>query len=201
LEINKEQVMSKGIVYIGSNPAMPGIVKIGSTNNLEGRFDALYDTNVPFPFVCMYACEVDNYKEVEKAIHGICESSRVNKSREFFNIDPEKIMPVLKLLSTKDVTKAVEKQLTLDLKVEVKKIIEVSDKKKLPADYKTYQQLKEKLINKKGFVAGYFGIRVAAAHTRQKVPYYKYNNETYYRPDIFIRQAKSEGILKEQAAP
>ena len=41
-----------GIVYILSNQAMPGLIKIGSTteNELKNRLSNLYSTGVPFPF-------------------------------------------------------------------------------------------------------------------------------------------------------
>ena len=43
-----------GIVYVLTNPAMEGLVKIGKTSRsaLENRMGALYSTGVPFPFNC-----------------------------------------------------------------------------------------------------------------------------------------------------
>lgn len=39
------------IVYVLTNEAMPGLVKIGRTNNeLAARIRALYSTSVPLPF-------------------------------------------------------------------------------------------------------------------------------------------------------
>jgi hypothetical protein len=39
------------IVYILTNEAMPGLVKIGRTSvDLAGRIKALYQTGVPLPF-------------------------------------------------------------------------------------------------------------------------------------------------------
>jgi hypothetical protein len=188
---------NKGTVYILSNPAMPGIVKIGITKNLPDRLDSLFNSSVPYKFDCIYACEVEEYQKVETAIHKICDSSRINKKREFFDIDPELVIPTLELLSTKDVTENIEKQLSLNLEPEEKIAREVSSRDQFPSNYKTYKELKDKLIVKDGFRAGYYGIRVAAAHTRKKVPYYKLNGENYYNPDIFIEQAKSEGIFRE----
>lgn len=43
--------MSKGYVYVLSNPCMPGIVKIGkTTRSVEDRANELYQTGVPEPF-------------------------------------------------------------------------------------------------------------------------------------------------------
>ncbi|WP_192815192.1 GIY-YIG nuclease family protein, partial [Treponema pedis] len=52
--------MENGIVYILSNPAMPGIYKIGITsrNDIKHRLKELYTTSVPVPFECEYACRV-----------------------------------------------------------------------------------------------------------------------------------------------
>ena len=36
-----------GIVYIISNPSMPGLVKIGKTINLQSRLQSLYSSGVP----------------------------------------------------------------------------------------------------------------------------------------------------------
>ena len=48
------------IVYVLTNPAMPGIVKIGMTDKLEvqPRMRDLYTTGVPLPFDCVIAIEV-----------------------------------------------------------------------------------------------------------------------------------------------
>ena len=48
------------IVYVLTNPAMPGIVKIGMTDKLEvqPRMRDLYTTGVPLPFDCVIATEV-----------------------------------------------------------------------------------------------------------------------------------------------
>jgi hypothetical protein len=47
------------IVYISTNPVMPGVVKIGKTDQADviGRAKELFTTGVPVPFDCVYACE------------------------------------------------------------------------------------------------------------------------------------------------
>lgn len=44
--------MEEGIVYVLSNEAMPGLVKIGLTGrkDLEDRLNELYNTSVPVPY-------------------------------------------------------------------------------------------------------------------------------------------------------
>lgn len=43
-----------GVVYVLTNPIMPGIVKIGMTtrSNVNARMQELYGTGVPLPFTC-----------------------------------------------------------------------------------------------------------------------------------------------------
>ena len=48
------------IVYVLSNPATPGLLKIGSTNedSVENRMSDLYTTGVPCPFHCVIAQDI-----------------------------------------------------------------------------------------------------------------------------------------------
>lgn len=50
-----------GIVYVLSNPAMPGIVKIGRSDqkDLKQRLRSLFNTSVPLPFKVEFACYVE----------------------------------------------------------------------------------------------------------------------------------------------
>jgi hypothetical protein len=94
------------IVYVLSNPAMPGIVKIGRTSHDDAntRIAQLYTTGVPVPFTIEFAGRVPNSEEVEKALHIAFAPYRVNPKREFFRIDPEQAIAILKLLHTEDAT-------------------------------------------------------------------------------------------------
>ncbi|MCC6123725.1 MAG: GIY-YIG nuclease family protein [Pirellulales bacterium] len=101
-----------GIVYVVSNPAMPGIVKIGITaqDNVDQRIKQLFTTSVPVPFECEYACKVTDYETVEKALQIAFSPNRINPQREFFNIEPEQAIVILKLLSKEDITPQVVKE-------------------------------------------------------------------------------------------
>lgn len=75
-----------GIVYLFTNPAMPGLVKIGKTsgNSPLIRMSQLSrDTGVPLPFECELAMEVDDAFATEKAFHQAFAPNRINKRREF----------------------------------------------------------------------------------------------------------------------
>ena len=105
--------MSKQIVYLLTNPAMPDLVKIGMTTrkDVKERMNELYSTGVPYPFVCEYAVEVEDSLAVEKALHIAFHPSRSNPKREFFKIDPEQAIAILKLLGSKDVTPEINEDL------------------------------------------------------------------------------------------
>ncbi len=93
------------IIYVLINEAMPGYVKIGMTNNsvLE-RLKQLDRTNIPMPFECYYACEVENAHEEERWLHSIFSDRRVRDEREFFKIDPERVVAAVRRIQKKDVT-------------------------------------------------------------------------------------------------
>ncbi len=101
------------IVYVLTNPAMPGLVKIGKTTQADVslRMNQLYTTGVPVPFECVYAIAVEDCSSVELALHIAFGPSRINPNREFFKIDPEQAVAILKLLGQKDVTPQVSLEL------------------------------------------------------------------------------------------
>jgi hypothetical protein len=103
-----------GIVYVLTNSAMPGLTKIGMTSqeDIETRMSQLYSTGVPVQFDCVYACKVKNCMEVEAALHHAFGNARVNPKREFFQIEPERVVSVLRLLAEEDVTPQVEGELS-----------------------------------------------------------------------------------------
>lgn len=101
-----EQNSNIGIVYILTNRYMPGLVKIGMTSreSMDARLKELYTTGVPVPFECVYACKVDCYKELERALHDAFEPYRVNPSREFFEIKTSQVMGILRLFDKGNIT-------------------------------------------------------------------------------------------------
>ena len=103
---------SLNVVYVLTNPAMPGLVKIGYTTqeDANARIAQLYTTGVPVPFELNFACKVQNAEEVERALHLAFAPHRINPKREFFKIDPDQAIAILKLLHTEDATAEVESQ-------------------------------------------------------------------------------------------
>ncbi len=101
------------IVYVLANSAMPGIVKIGKTTqaDVKTRMNQLYTTGVPVPFECVFAIEVTDCTKVESALHIAFGPNRINPNREFFKIDSEQAIAILKLLGQKDVTPQISAEL------------------------------------------------------------------------------------------
>lgn len=92
------------IIYVLTNEAMPGYVKVGRTTNLKKRIRDLDKTGVPLPFECFYACTVKNAIFVEKQLHDAFLDSRVRPNREFFLLPPERVISALKLAEIENVT-------------------------------------------------------------------------------------------------
>ncbi|OPZ36388.1 MAG: T5orf172 domain protein [Spirochaetes bacterium ADurb.BinA120] len=87
-----------GKVYIFTNDAMPGIIKIGITEgSVEDRIKTLDNTSVPLPFRFHYAIESDRFKEIEAFIHNAFGAFRLRENREFFKLDPERAVSALKI--------------------------------------------------------------------------------------------------------
>jgi hypothetical protein len=93
-----------GIVYVLSNPAFDNYVKIGRTIDLEQRLKQLDNTSVPLPFRCVFAIKVDDEVAVEKLVHQAFADVRVRSSREFFEIDAQRVIAALRLTNGEEVT-------------------------------------------------------------------------------------------------
>lgn len=97
------------IVYLLTNPTIPGLVKIGRASNLEQRMRSLSShTGVPVPFECFYACRVEDARKVEQSLHEAFGDHRVNPKREFFRISPTRIQAILKLFEVREETPSTE---------------------------------------------------------------------------------------------
>lgn len=109
-----------GIVYLLTNPCMPGIVKIGKTSrtDLQNRMKELYTIGVPVPFECVYACRIklSHMDKLETTLHSAFAPYRVNKNREFFSIKPEQAIAFMKFVDNiQDVTSEVSAEIANDL--------------------------------------------------------------------------------------
>ena len=108
------------IVYILTNEAMPGLIKIGCTNGeLASRIKQLYSSGVPLPFELFYACEVTNCVSVESKLHDAFGDHRISKGREFFRIAAERAKAALSLAEIREVKLGDEIFETTEIKAEV----------------------------------------------------------------------------------
>lgn len=93
------------IVYILTNEAMPGYIKIGRTEqDVAQRMAGLDSTSVPLPFQCYYAARVNDFARVEKILHTAFGDTRVRASREFFKMDPYRAKVILEHIAVEEVT-------------------------------------------------------------------------------------------------
>ena len=103
-----EQDSDSGVVYVLTNEAMPGLVKIGRTtqDDPQDRINQLYNgaTGVPVPFNCAMAMRVKDPKSVERALHTAFDPQRINPKREFFEIEPLQAAALLSVIGFEDVT-------------------------------------------------------------------------------------------------
>jgi len=92
----------KGIIYILTNEAMPGYVKIGKINksnkSTTARMKELDSTGVPLPFECYFAGKVSDVDYVEKKLHDAFDDHRLRPRREFFEISPKRVLSALQLV-------------------------------------------------------------------------------------------------------
>jgi hypothetical protein len=93
--------MSAGIVYVLTNAAMPGYVKIGLTrqDDVSDRVRQLDNTSIPVPFECYYAARVPDCAKLERTLHFVFGENRARRSREFFTIDPDLAKAIIDLVA------------------------------------------------------------------------------------------------------
>ena len=115
------------IVYVLTNEKMPNIVKIGKTkDSIKSRLAALNSySGVPVPFECHFAAEVEDCSNTEKKLHELFSDKRFNQKREFFEIEPEKVVLAISLGKYAEITETNE-----EIDMEDAKAIEKSKSKR-----------------------------------------------------------------------
>ncbi len=92
----------RGFVYVLSNKAMPGLLKVGyTTRSIYDRIDELNSTGVPTSFVIEFYFEVDNAQRGESLLHRAL--SKHHYEKEFFKVSVEKVVQESKRLISSDV--------------------------------------------------------------------------------------------------
>lgn len=87
---------TNGWIYCISNPAMPGLLKIGMTERTPDiRLSEANTSNtwLPMPFILEMAKRVTNPEQKEKTLHKLLEqyTERINPRREFFRVTLEEV--------------------------------------------------------------------------------------------------------------
>jgi len=85
-------------IYILTNPSTPDIVKIGRTFNLSKHKKTLDSCDLPTPYEYYYVCMVDDSRFTLNQIYKGFNDYRTNPNKDFFKIDPDKIVSILKLV-------------------------------------------------------------------------------------------------------
>ena len=94
--------MPFGYIYILSNAAMPGLLKIGRTDrHPEQRARELRTTGVPQPFLLEHYVGVEDSVRAEAQVHNFLQTNggRLSSDREFFSSNLEDAVEALNLVS------------------------------------------------------------------------------------------------------
>ena len=101
----KQYSYEKGIVYILENECIPGLVKIGfTTKNAYSRAKEISTaTGVPKPFEVKFIYECNDPYSVEQEIHNELNKvgKRINRKREFFELELQKAIELVKEIGSK----------------------------------------------------------------------------------------------------
>ena len=106
----EDKPQASSSVYVLSNRAMEGYIKIGLTaggtvDSVVQRMKELKTTGVPLPFDCEHASAVADAPAVEKALHEAFGDYRVSPRGEFFfGLAPFRVTAILGLFEIEDVT-------------------------------------------------------------------------------------------------
>ena len=94
--------MAKGYIYIFTNPALNGMVKIGFASDVERRRKELSTTALPYDYEVYATYETNGNledKKLHKLIDNLNPDLRVSKSREFFIMTPEEAYELLEAIA------------------------------------------------------------------------------------------------------
>ncbi|MBI4472007.1 MAG: GIY-YIG nuclease family protein [Acidobacteria bacterium] len=86
-------------IYVLTNKAMPGLVKIGFTDReTPERALELQTTGVPFPFRVHRSWVVEDPAAAERSVHMALAKHRVSVDREFFRVSPDHAVALINRL-------------------------------------------------------------------------------------------------------
>ncbi len=104
-EGSRDTPVGQGYVYVLTNEAMPGYVKIGLTrqNEVASRIRELDTTSVPLPFELYFAARVPDCARLERTLFFVFGDRRARARREFFRVDPALVKAIIELVAIEDI--------------------------------------------------------------------------------------------------
>ena len=100
--------MSKGFIYIMTNPALKDMVKIGYATDVETRRKQLSTTALPYEYEVYATYDTSGNledKKLHKMIDNLNPDLRVTSNREFFVMTPQEAFDLLEAIATISGTK------------------------------------------------------------------------------------------------
>lgn len=92
-----------GIVYVLKTEAHRNYVKIGSTTRPVKKRMAELNRGMLKPYECIAAWEFDDHKGAEYALHAAFEDVRHKSRKEFFKVNPARVLPLLEQFGRRSV--------------------------------------------------------------------------------------------------
>lgn len=111
----KKEKSDIGTIYVLSNPAMPGLLKIGFTQRSNTKFRVLElskNTAVPLHFVLEVEHPVENPMQFERLIHARLDQYRLSPDKEFFKVELDTVKKIIRkiVFGTESYSFAIELQ-------------------------------------------------------------------------------------------
>ncbi len=94
--------MSKGFIYIMTNPCLKNMVKIGYATDVEARRKQLSTTALPYEYEVFATYETSGQledKKLHRLIDNLNPELRVSKNREFFVMSPDDAYDLLEAIA------------------------------------------------------------------------------------------------------
>ena len=111
--------MSKGFIYIMTNPALKDMVKIGYASDVETRRKQLSTTALPYEYEVYATYETSGNledKKLHKMIDNLNPDLRVTSNREFFVMSPQEAYDLLESIAVISGTKEKLKKTKIEKK-------------------------------------------------------------------------------------
>lgn len=91
-----------GFIYVLSNEAMPGLLKIGQSTAIPFRraIELSAASGVPGPYRVEFFLLVADCVEVERLVHNALAHRRLNTSREFFRTDLAEAIRIVEAMAS-----------------------------------------------------------------------------------------------------